>query len=92
MSDQKKVLLAFSGGLDTTYCSLYLKELGYQVYTVTVNTGGFTKEELDKLEERSRSWGSESHSNVDVTEEFYQKAIKYLIAGNVLKNNIKIRD
>lgn len=87
MSDQKKVLLAFSGGLDTTYCSLYLKELGYQVYTVTVNTGGFTKEELDKLEERSRSLGSESHSNVDVTEEFYQKAIKYLIAGNVLKNN-----
>ena len=87
MSDQKKVLLAFSGGLDTTYCSLYLKELGYKVYTVTVNTGGFTKEELGKLEERSRSLGSESHANVDVTEEFYQKAIKYLIAGNVLKNN-----
>lgn len=87
MSDQKKVLLAFSGGLDTTYCTLYLKELGYEVYTVTVNTGGFTGEELGKLEQRSRDLGSIGHANVDVTEEFYQKAIRYLIAGNVLKNN-----
>lgn len=84
---QKKVLLAFSGGLDTTYCTLYLKQLDYEVHTVTVNTGGFTKAELEKLSERSKELGGVSHKNVDVTEEFYQKCIRFLIAGNVLKNN-----
>ncbi|MEQ8473317.1 MAG: argininosuccinate synthase [Marinoscillum sp.] len=87
MSDQKKVVLAFSGGLDTTYCCIYLKELGYQVHTVTVNTGGFDKEELKKLEARSKELGALSHISIDATEEFYKKSIKYLIAGNVLKNN-----
>lgn len=87
MSNQKKVLLAFSGGLDTTYCTIYLKELGYEVHTVTVNTGGFTPAELDALTKRSIELGAASHKNVDVTEKFYKKSIKYLIAGNVLKNN-----
>lgn len=84
---QKKVLLAFSGGLDTTYCALYLKDLGYEVHTVTVNTGGFTEEELAKIQLRSVELGAASHKNVDVTEDFYKQCIKYLIAGNVLKNN-----
>ena len=84
---QKKVLLAFSGGLDTTYCTLYLEQLGYEIHTVTVNTGGFSLAELEKLANRSAELGAVSHKNVDVTEEFYQKCIKYLIAGNVLKNN-----
>lgn len=87
MSDQKKVVLAFSGGLDTTYCCIYLKELGYEVHTITVNTGGFDHEELTALEQKSKNLGAASHLNVDATEEFYQKSIKYLIAGNVLKNN-----
>ena len=87
MSDQKKVVLAFSGGLDTTYCCIYLKELGYELHTVTVNTGGFDKEELDSLAVRSKELGAVSHQNVDATQEFYEKSIKYLIAGNVLKNN-----
>ncbi|WP_421870491.1 argininosuccinate synthase [Marinoscillum sp.] len=87
MSDQKKVVLAFSGGLDTTYCCIYLKELGYEVHTITVNTGGFDHEELTALEQKSKKLGAVSHLNVDATEEFYQKSIKYLIAGNVLKNN-----
>ena len=87
MSDQKKVVLAFSGGLDTTYCAIYLKELGYEVHTVTVNTGGFDAEELASLEVKSKNLGAVSHQNVDATEEFYRKSIKYLIAGNVLKNN-----
>ncbi len=87
MSDHKKVVLAFSGGLDTTYCCIYLKELGYEVHTVTVNTGGFDAEELALLEVKSRELGAVSHKNIDATEEFYQKSIKYLIAGNVLKNN-----
>ncbi|HCX20896.1 MAG TPA: argininosuccinate synthase, partial [Cytophagales bacterium] len=82
MSDQKKVVLAFSGGLDTTYCAIYLKELGYEVHTVTVNTGGFDAEELASLEVKSKNLGAVSHQNVDATEEFYRKSIKYLIAGN----------
>lgn len=87
MSEQQKVVLAFSGGLDTTYCTIYLKELGYEVHTVTVNTGGFNAQELKELEEKSKTLGGASHLNIDATEEFYQKSIKYLIAGNVLKNN-----
>lgn len=87
MSEQKKVILAFSGGLDTTYCCIYLKELGYEVHTVTVNTGGFDQEELARLQKRSEELGAASHANVDATEEFYQKSIRYLIAGNVLKNH-----
>lgn len=87
MSEQKKVILAFSGGLDTTYCCIYLKELGYEVHTVTVNTGGFDKEELARLEGRSRELGAASHTNVDASDEFYKRSIRYLIAGNVLKNN-----
>lgn len=87
MSELKKVVLAFSGGLDTTYCCIYLKEQGYDVHTVTVNTGGFDQEELLKLENRSKELGASSHVNIDATEEFYNKSIRYLIAGNVLKNN-----
>ncbi len=83
----KKVVLAFSGGLDTTYCSLYLKDLGYEVHTVTVNTGGFSEEELAWMSSRSIELGAVSHQNVDVTKDFYQNCIRYLIAGNVLKNN-----
>lgn len=87
MNDQKQVVLAFSGGLDTTYCAVYLSEKGYNVHTVTVNTGGFTKEELKEIEQKSRKLGAASHLNIDATEEFYQKSIRHLIAGNVLKNN-----
>lgn len=87
MSDQKNVVLAFSGGLDTTYCAIYLAEKGYTVHTVTVNTGGFTTEELVDIEKRSTMLGASSHRNIDSVEEFYSKSIKYLIAGNVLKNN-----
>ncbi|MFT7232282.1 MAG: argininosuccinate synthase [Cyclobacteriaceae bacterium] len=87
MSGRKKIVLAFSGGLDTTYCAIYLsKDLG-EVHTITVNTGGFDKKELERIEARAKSLGSVSHVNVDATQDFYSKSIKYLIAGNVLKNN-----
>ena len=84
----KKVVLAFSGGLDTSFCVPYLKnEKGLEVHTVMVNTGGFTTEEAKKIEERALELGAASHTNIDAVDTYYQKGIKYLIFGNVLKNN-----
>lgn len=83
----KKVMLAYSGGLDTTYCALYLsKVLGYEVHAVTVNTGGFTSEELEEIGKRTGNLGIASHKAVDVTEAYYNDCIRYLIYGNMLKN------
>ncbi|WP_422359161.1 argininosuccinate synthase [Reichenbachiella sp.] len=86
MSD-KKVVLAFSGGLDTTYCAFYLKDQGYDVHTVIVNTGGFSEEELAETEKRAFSYGVDSHKCLEETSNFYEQCLKYLIYGNVLKNN-----
>lgn len=82
----KKVLLAFSGGLDTTYCALYLKEQGWQVHALTVQTGGFSPEELKKIEAHARALGVASFEVADVTEQYYDTCLRYLIYGNVLKN------
>lgn len=84
----KKVLLAFSGGLDTSYCAIHLaKDLGYEVWTAAVNTGGFDTDEQKELEQKAKDLGIEHHVCIDVEKEFYQKGIKYLIFGNVLKNH-----
>src|SRR6478609_10163955 len=84
---KKKVVLAFSGGLDTSYCAIYLsKDLGYEVHTLTVNTGGFSKEELAEIEKRALNLGVASHKAVEETQNYYDKVIKYLVFGNVLKN------
>lgn len=84
---KKKVVLAFSGGLDTSYCGIYLsKDLGYEVHTLTVNTGGFSTEELAEIEKRAISLGVSSHHVVEETQNYYEKVIKYLVFGNVLKN------
>ncbi len=83
----KKVVLAFSGGLDTSYCAIYLtKELGYEVHTLTVNTGGFSEKELQEIEKRALSLGVKSHKAIEETKNYYDKVIKYLVFGNVLKN------
>lgn len=83
----KKVVLAFSGGLDTTYCAIYLhKNLGMEVHAVTVQTGGFTPEDLQQIELRARNLGVASFKVVDVTQAYYETCIRYLIFGNVLKN------
>jgi len=83
----KKVLLAFSGGLDTSYCAKYLSEdLGYEVHSITVNTGGFDWAEVQSIEIRAKSLGMASHKTVDATKSYYEKVIRYLIFGNVLKN------
>jgi len=84
---KKKVVLAFSGGLDTSFCAMYLsKDMGYEVYTAIANTGGFTKEELRTVEEKAYKLGAVKHVSLDVTHEYYEKSIKYMIFGNVLRN------
>ncbi|WP_262245200.1 argininosuccinate synthase [Parapedobacter soli] len=83
----KKVVLAFSGGLDTSFCCIYLsKDRGLEVHSVVVNTGGFSAEELAQIEKRAYSLGVKSHTVVDETQRYYDSSIKYLIFGNVLKN------
>ena len=85
---KKKVVLAFSGGLDTSYCVKYLgDEKGYEIHTITVNTGGFDDQEIKEIESRARTLGVASHKTVDETTNYYDKVIRYLIYGNVLKNN-----
>ncbi|WP_299212058.1 argininosuccinate synthase domain-containing protein [uncultured Aquimarina sp.] len=84
----EKVVVAYSGGLDTSYCVKYLiHEKKLEVHTILVNTGGFSDEELEHTEKRAYELGSTSHVNKTILNEFYEKAIKYLIFGNVLKNN-----
>lgn len=82
----KKVLLAFSGGLDTSFCAMYLKEQGYEVHTALANTGGFDAEELKVIEEKAKKLGVASHASLDVTKDYYSKSIKYMVFGNVLRN------
>lgn len=84
----KKIVLGFSGGLDTSYCVKYLtEEKGYEVHSVIVDTGGFTKDELAEIEKRAYALGVTSHRSVDAVKDYYDRVIRYLIYGNVLKNN-----
>lgn len=84
----KKIVLGFSGGLDTTYCVKYLtEEKGYEVHSILVNTGGFDEKELARIEAHAKKLGVHSHTTVDATTDYYNRIIRYLIYGNVLKNN-----
>jgi argininosuccinate synthase len=84
---KKKVVLAFSGGLDTSYCAKYLSEdMGFEVHTLTVNTGGFDDQELQEIETRALNLGVSSHKTIDETGNYYEKVVRFLIYGNVLKN------
>jgi argininosuccinate synthase len=87
MPNLKKLILAYSGGLDTSYCLNYLKTKGFEVHTVLVNTGGFSSIELDEIKKKALKMGSFKHIALDVTQDYYHKCLKYLIFGNVLKNN-----
>jgi argininosuccinate synthase len=83
----KKIVLAYSGGLDTTYCLVYLSRIeNFEVHAVTVNTGGFSDVDLVELESRAMACGAASFSCIDVREKFYDECIKYLVFGNILKN------
>ncbi len=84
----KKIVLGFSGGLDTTFCVKYLsEEKGYEVHSIIVNTGGFSDDELKKIEAHAHKLGVASHTTVNAVQSYYDRIIKYLIFGNVLKNN-----
>ncbi len=83
----KKLVIAYSGGLDTSYCAVSLSKQGYEIHAVSVNTGGFSTEEIKKIEENAYKMGVSTYKNIDAVAIFYQKIVKNLIFGNVLKNN-----
>ncbi|MBQ9201570.1 MAG: argininosuccinate synthase [Bacteroidales bacterium] len=83
---KEKVVLAFSGGLDTSFCVKYLsEEKGYEVYTAIANTGGFSQEELKVIEEKAYRLGAVRHATLDITKDYYEKSIRYMVFGNILR-------
>ena len=84
----KKLVLAYSGGLDTSYCAVHLsKDKGFEVHAVSVNTGGFSEKEIKNIETKAYELGVKTYKNINAISNYYEKVIKYLIYGNVLKNN-----
>ncbi len=84
----KKVVIGFSGGLDTSYCVKYFRdELNYEVHSIIVNTGGFSKQELKDIEKHAKALGVTTHTSIDAIKSYYDSIVKFLIYGNVLKNN-----
>ncbi|MGI9547296.1 MAG: argininosuccinate synthase domain-containing protein, partial [Flavobacteriaceae bacterium] len=84
----KKLVLAYSGGLDTSYCVKYLtKEKGFEVHAVSINTGGFSSDEIAEIKEKALALGASTYTSVNAVKSYYENVIKYLIFGNVLRNN-----
>jgi argininosuccinate synthase len=87
MKNSKKLVIAYSGGLDTSYCAVSLSKAGYEVHAVSVNTGGFTESDIQIIEKNAYKMGVSTYKNIQAVTTFYQKVVKFLIFGNVLKNN-----
>jgi argininosuccinate synthase len=87
MKNSKKLVIAYSGGLDTSYCAVSLSRAGYEVHAVSVNTGGFTESDVQTIEQNAYKMGVSTYKNIQAVTTFYKKVVKYLIFGNVLKNN-----
>ena len=87
MKNIKKLVIAYSGGLDTSYCAVSLSKAGYEVHAVSVNTGGFSENDIQTIEKNAYKMGVTTYKNIEAVTTFYQKVVKYLIYGNVLKNN-----
>ena len=85
--ENKKLVLAYSGGLDTSYCLMKLSKEDYEVHAVTINTGGFDKLQIKDMETKALQMGAHIFKSIDALSSFYQKIVKYLVYGNVLKNN-----
>ena len=83
----KSIVLGFSGGLDTTFCVKHFQDKGYEIHSIIVNTGGFSEEELKNIEAHAYKLGVKTHTSVNAIENYYERIVKYLIFGNVLKNN-----
>ncbi|WP_299123486.1 argininosuccinate synthase domain-containing protein [uncultured Tenacibaculum sp.] len=83
----KKLVIAYSGGLDTSYCAISLSKAGYEVHAVSINTGGFTQKEITTIETNAYKMDVSTYQNIDAISTFYKKVVKYLIFGNILKNN-----
>jgi argininosuccinate synthase len=84
---KEKIILAYSGGLDTTYCAVYLSNM-YEVHAITINTGAFSDKEIEVLETRAKACGVASYVCIDVRKAYYEECIKFLVYGNVLKNGV----
>ena len=85
--ENKKLVLAYSGGLDTSYCLMKLTQEGYEVHAISVNTGGFDTAEVEDMKTKALQMGAHTYKSVNALDSFYSKVVKYLIFGNVLKNN-----
>ncbi len=88
MADKKRVILAYSGGLDTSYCVLHLQEKGFEVITLTVDTGGFSAFELSELEARAKKLGAAEHHTVDAKKQVFDEYVSYQIKGNILRGQV----
>jgi len=82
-----KLVLAYSGGLDTSYSLRKLSKEGYEVHAVSINTGGFSETEILDIEKKAYQMGAHLYKNIDALDTFYNKIVKYLVFGNVLRNN-----
>ena len=85
--ENKKLVLAYSGGLDTSYCLIKLSQEGYEVHAISVNTGGFKTQEIQEMKSKALQMGAKTYQSINALDTFYNKVVKYLVFGNVLKNN-----